>query len=215
PISLTSSAHITDNIVRAGLNYKFSPALGPYDTGIGIGVPSIYKAPPLKAPTYGLRAPWTWAGFYLGGNIGYAWGKSNTDTMFGDRVSGGPLFAVNSSNRLDGAIGGAQAGYNFVAGNLLAGIEADLNYSSQRGGLASTCSGAICNPVLVGVVADPSVQAIFEQGQKLEWFATMRGRLGVAVTPDAVASATGGLAVGEIMTAGTVFGLDGDGNAVN
>src|SRR5262249_16957325 len=80
PISLTSSAHSTDNIVRAGLNYKINPALGPYDTGIGIGVPALAKALPLKAPTYALRAPWTWAGFYLGGNVGYAWGKSNTDT---------------------------------------------------------------------------------------------------------------------------------------
>jgi outer membrane immunogenic protein len=144
-----------------------------------------------------------------------AWGKSNTDTVFGDVVSGGQLFATNSSNQLDGAVGGAQAGYNFVAGNLLAGIEADLNYSGQRGSLASTCPGGICNPALVGVVADPSVQAISEQGQKLEWFATLRGRLGLTVTPDAIVYATGGLAVGEIMTAGTVFGFDGDGNPVN
>ena len=43
----------------------------------------------------------------------------------------------------------------------------------------------------------------------------MRGRLGATVTPDALAYVTGGLAVGEVMTAGTVFGFDGDGNPVN
>ena len=43
--------------------------------------------------------------------------------------------------QLDGAIGGVQAGYNWVAGNLLAGVEADLNYSGQRARLASTCPG--------------------------------------------------------------------------
>jgi opacity protein-like surface antigen len=59
------------------------------------------------------------------------------------------------------------------------------------------------------------VQAVFEQSQKLEWFATLRGRLGAIVTPDAVAYVTGGLVVGEVMTAGTVFGFDGDGNPVN
>ena len=59
------------------------------------------------------------------------------------------------------------------------------------------------------------MQAISEQGQKLEWFATLRGRLGLTFTPDAIAYVTGGLAVGEIMTAGTVFGFDGDGNPVN
>ena len=164
-----------------------------------------------KAPT----AAWTWAGFYLGGTVGYGWGKSNTDTVFSDPASSAQLFATNDSNRLDGAIGGAQAGYNWVAGNLLAGVEADLNYSGQRAGLASTCPGELCNPALVGVIGDPSVQAIFEQSQKLEWFATLRGRLGATVTPGAVAYVTGGLAVGEVMTAGTVFGFDGDGNPVN
>jgi outer membrane immunogenic protein len=48
---------------------------------------------------------------------------------------------------------------------------------------------------LIGVVDDPSVTARFEQGQKLEWFTTLRARLGVAVTPDAIAYVTGGAAV--------------------
>ena len=43
----------------------------------------------------------------------------------------------------------------------------------------------------------------------------MRGRLGVVATPDAIVYVTGGLAVGEVMTAGTVLGFDGNGNAVN
>src|SRR5215468_2874105 len=31
------------------------------------------KAPPVVEP------PFTWAGFYLGGNIGYGWGRGRTD----------------------------------------------------------------------------------------------------------------------------------------
>ena len=77
------------------------------------------------------------------------------------------------------------------------------------------CPGEVCNPALVGVVSDPSVLALSDQGQKLEWFATLRGRLGATVTPGALAYVTGGSAVGEVMTAGTVFGFDGDGNPVN
>jgi len=77
------------------------------------------------------------------------------------------------------------------------------------------CPGEVCNPALVGVIDDPSVVANSEHGQKLEWFATLRGRLGVILTPDAIAYATGGVAVGEVMTAGTVFGFDADGNPVN
>ena len=187
------------------------------------GVPPVNKGGYYKAPT-GFGAPiyrpligsaWTWAGFYVGGSIGYGWGKSNTDTAFSDPATAGQLFATNGSRKLDGAIGGAQGGYNWVAGNLLAGVEADLNYSGQRARVGAACPGELCNPALVGIVGDPSVLAISEQGQKLEWFATLRGRLGATVTPGALAYVTGGLAVGEIMTAGTVFGFDGDGNPVN
>jgi outer membrane immunogenic protein len=169
--------------------------------------PMLFKAPMLAA--------WTWAGPYLGGTIGYSAGKSRTDTIFGDPASGAGLFATTASRDLDGAIGGAQAGYNWLAGMWLAGIEGDLNYSGQRAKLNAVCPGDICNPGLIGIVNDPSVIAQFEQGQKFEWFATLRARLAVTVTPDAIAYVTGGLAVGEVMTAGTVFGFDGFGNPVN
>jgi iron complex outermembrane recepter protein len=206
PIAVNFNSRVTENLVRLGVNYKFDP-LGAYGPPAGVAGPLVFKAP--------IRSTWSWGGFYLGGNIGYGWGKSDTDTAFTDLATTGQLFATASSNRLDGAVGGAQAGYNWVAGNLLAGLEADLNYSGQRAGLTAACPGEVCNPALVGVVGDPSVQAIFEQGQKLEWFATLRGRLGAIVTTGAVAYVTGGLAVGEVMTAGTVFGFDGDGNPVN
>jgi iron complex outermembrane receptor protein len=218
PVTLSSNSRITDNIVRVGLNYKLDPARGVYDVLAGIGAPSVYKALPYKGPAaYGtpIEAPWTWTGFYVGGTIGYGWGKSSTDTVFSDPTTAGQLFATNGSRKLEGAIGGAQGGYNWVAGNMLAGVEADLNYSGQRARMRAACPGEVCNPALVGVASDPSVLALSDQGQKLEWFATLRGRLGAAVTPGALAYVTGGLAVGEIMTSGTVFGFDGDGNPVN
>src|SRR4029077_3445625 len=85
----------------------------------------------------------------------------------------------------------------------------------QRARMRAGCPGEVCNPALVGVVSDPSVLALSDQGKKLAWFATLRGRFGAAVTPGALAYVTGGLAVGEVMTAGTVFGFDGEGNQVN
>ncbi|HZD64387.1 MAG TPA: TonB-dependent receptor, partial [Xanthobacteraceae bacterium] len=187
------------------------------------GVPPVKKGGYYKAPTgFGaslfkapVRTAWSWAGFYVGGSIGYGRGKSNTDTVFSDPATAGQLFATDGSRKLEGAIGGAQGGYNWVAGNLLAGVEADLNYSGQRARMRAGCPGEVCNAALVGIVGDPSVLAISEQGQKLEWFATLRGRLGATVTARALAYVTGGLAVGEIMTAGIVFGFDGDGNPVN
>src|SRR5207244_1048837 len=53
------------------------------------------------------------------------------------------------------------------------------------------------------------------RARRLDGVATLRGRLGVVATPDAIAYVTGGLAVGEVMTAGTVLGFDGNGNPVN
>src|SRR4029077_6994199 len=76
PVTLSSNSRITDNIVRVGLNYKLDPARGVYDVFAGIGAPSVYQALPYKAPVaYGtpIEAPWTWAGFYVGGTIGYGW----------------------------------------------------------------------------------------------------------------------------------------------
>jgi iron complex outermembrane recepter protein len=207
PLAVSLDARVTDHIVRVGLNYKFDPTGAVYAAAADSRAPMLFKAPMLAA--------WTWAGPYLGGTIGYGAGKSRTDTIFGDPASGAGRFATAASRALDGAIGGAQAGYNWLAGVFLAGVEGDLNYSGQRAKLNAVCPGEICNPGLVGVIGDPSAIARFEQGQKLEWFATLRARLGVTVTPDAVAYVTGGVAVGEVMTAGTVFGFDGDGNPVN
>jgi iron complex outermembrane recepter protein len=207
PLAINFDSRVTNQIVRVGLNYKFDPAGAVYAPASGSTSPMLFKAP--------VRAAWTWAGPYLGGTIGYSAGKSKTDTIFSDPASGTGLFGTSASRQLDGAIGGAQAGYNWLAGIWLAGVEGDLNYSGQRAKLNAVCPGEVCNPALIGIVADPSVIGNFEQGQKLEWFATLRGRLGITVTPDAIAYVTGGLAVGEVMTAGTVFGFDASGNPVN
>jgi iron complex outermembrane recepter protein len=207
PLAVNFDSRVTDHVVRVGLNYKFDPAGAVYAPAAGSPSPMLFKAPVLAA--------WSWAGPYLGGTIGYSAGRSKTDTIFSDPASGAGLFATSASRALDGAIGGAQAGYNWLAGIWLAGVEGDLNYAGQRAKLNAVCPGEICNPTLVGVIGDPSVTARFEDGQKLEWFATLRARLGVVATPDAIAYVTGGLAVGEVMTAGTVFGFDGFGNPVN
>jgi outer membrane immunogenic protein len=207
PLAVSFDSRVTDHIVRVGLNYKFDPNGAVYAPAASSTSPMLLKSPVLAA--------WTWAGPYIGGTIGYSAGRSKTDTIFSDPATGAGLFATSQSRRLDGAIGGAQAGTNWLAGIWLAGIEGDLNYSGQRAKLNAVCPGEICNPSLVGVIGDPSVIARFEQGQKLEWFATLRARLGVTVTPDAMAYVTGGLAVGEVMTAGTVFGFDSNGNPVN
>src|SRR4029450_6023661 len=130
------------------LNYKFDPTGAAYAASADAKTPTVFKAPVLAA--------WSWAGPYVGGTIGYSAGKSKTDTIFSDPGSGAELFATSGSRKLDGAIGGAQAGYNWVTGILLTGVEIDLNYSGQRAKLNAVCPGEICNPGRTGAHCDAS-----------------------------------------------------------
>ena len=208
PVTLSSNSRITDNIVRVGLNYKLDPAIGVYDVLAGVGAPSVYTALPYKAPG-ALGTPivtsWTWAGPYLGVNAGYGFGKSNTDTVMSDSALGTPLVATSTSSKLDGMIFGAQAGFNWQSGPWVAGIEADIQSSHQPGRTTTfDCAGATCNSALGALGFDAPVSARMEQ--RLEWFGTLRGRLGVTPTPGSLVYATGGLAVGRIKTSGSVSG---------
>ena len=63
---------------------------------------------------------------------------------------------------------------------------------------------ATCNP------KGPEAAA-FHQNQHLEWFATLRGRVGATLTPDAVVYVTAGAAVGGFNTAGNVAAFDANG----
>ena len=55
----------------------------------------------------------SWAGPYLGGNLGYAWGS-----------------VQNSPTKPDGVFGGVQAGYNWQNGPLVFGLEGDIQASA-------------------------------------------------------------------------------------
>ena len=68
----------------------------------------VYKAPPPVAV-------YSWTGFYVGGNIGYSWGKADTDVaipgfavdaLIGELDIPGATFS--DSNKLKGIIGGGQ-----------------------------------------------------------------------------------------------------------
>ncbi len=168
-----------------------------YDAPKGLKAPALYKAP--TAPAL------PWAGLYLGVNVGYGWGKSNTDTVFSDATIGTPLLATITSAALKGMIFGGQAGFNWQSGPWVVGIEGDAQQSQQRGQATTfNCAGATCNPAASAFGLDAPVTA--SMAQRLEWFRTLRARLGRTLTPDFMVYATGGLAVGRIKTSGTISG---------
>src|SRR5262245_19715506 len=90
-----------------------------------------YRAPP--------PVVWTWTGFYVGGNLGYSWGRSSTDANFYNSTIGTLLFTTGENFKLNGVIGGGQVGYNYQNGNWVTGIEADFQGSGQRGSAIFNC----------------------------------------------------------------------------
>jgi opacity protein-like surface antigen len=209
PIAVAFNSRVTEDILRLGLNYKFESYAG-YAPVYKTTSETLYRPRLIyKAP---VAALWTWTGFYFGANAGYAAGKFGTDTLYSDASLGAPLFATSSSSKLKGGIGGAQTGYNWQAGMWLAGLETDVQFSSQRVITASTCPGAICNPG----ITDSDAPVTLAHSHNLDWFGTVRGRLGAVITPDAVAYVTGGLAVAGIAHSGDISGfrVDANGNPI-
>lgn len=110
----------------------------------------VYKAPAYVAPVF------SWTGFYLGINGGYAWGHSDwNNTPMG-----------NVSMNVKGGMVGGTFGYNLQTGTWVWGLEGDIDASwadgsSVAGGAGTVCSGAGCET-------------------KNTWFGTARGRIGYA-----------------------------------
>jgi outer membrane immunogenic protein len=201
PILATFVSHVTDDIVRIGVNYKFDP---------NGSDPTIYQPAKRSASVGSSRLvvkpavpwSWTWNGYYLGINAGYSWGRSHTDAFFKD-IANATTFGTNASVGMRGRVLGMQTGYNFQSGPWLWGVEADLALTGEVANPVLTCPGTTCNPF-------GPVEARFDQNQKLDWFGTLRQRFGALVTPDLLIYATGGVAVGGISTGGNVFGFAAD-----
>ena len=168
-----------------------------------LGARPYTKAPVMVEPIY------NWTGFYIGGNVGYSWGRSS-DTSTLTNGAGTVLFTSADRASMDGVIGGAQIGFNWQVQNWVWGLEADIQGSDQKGGRSFLCPTGVCTPTfgVLAVFPGPAVPVALDQ--KLEWFGTVRGRVGVLATPKVLFYATGGLAYGEVNTSATIgAGLSG------
>jgi outer membrane immunogenic protein len=165
------------------------------------------KAPILKAPP---KPIYNWSGFYIGGNLGYGWGWGDTDFMdsstsvvtefrgsppltvcptptacpalpagFGAATSG----VASGRAAINGVLGGGQIGYNAQINNWVLGLEADIQATDQRGSVP---------------LFDPVNNVLATVNDKMPWFATFRGRVGIAPEPTWLLYMTGGAAVAEI-----------------
>src|SRR5258705_8817521 len=80
--------------------------------------PRVVKAP-LAAPVL------SWTGFYLGGHVGYLWGKTRAEENGVVTEPGAPT---------NGVVGGVLGGYNVqINSYYVFGIEADFGWSNAHG----------------------------------------------------------------------------------
>jgi outer membrane immunogenic protein len=144
-------------------------------------------APIAPAPMIPAIPIFTWTGFYVGAQVGYAWGNSNNDVPPG-------AFFVNDAGFLapfdrgfggdnDSFMAGVHAGYNYQIGSFVVGLEGDVeglfNDNDQFSGVLFDAAG---NPVAFSLSAN-----------SIDWQGSIRARAGFAFDR-ALIYATGGFA---------------------
>lgn len=146
-----------------------------------------------------------WTGWYAGVNAGGGWGRSNSDAVFAPRSRFDTAAVDPTSTAINGALGGLQAGYNVQTGAFLFGFETDIQITGQKSDAQSTVTLTSQNFCLSPCVQPPPTitKAPLDTAQKLPWFGTLRGRVGVMPSNGWLVYATGGLAYGEIKTDAT------------
>jgi outer membrane immunogenic protein len=160
-------------------------------TGIAVASPAsgIERERPGNSMAPVALETYSWTGPYIGANVGY--GVSLDRTSHGRYVGGALNGGIEAFDiGPDGVIGGGQIGYNWQpALNFVLGIEADFQASGQTD--SATCVSR-CR------VTGPS-PAISQYMQRLPWFGTVRGRVGVTNGPT-LFYVTAGWAYGRIET---------------
>lgn len=150
-----------------------------------------------------------WTGFHAGVSGGYGWARGTAAARPGDPLtqslsSGQPVVPpVSASLNANGGLGGGQLGYDWqFAGRGVVGVEADISAAS----LKATASTPI---TLFGLQP-----ATFDVSRNIDWFGTVRGRIGFLAMPDFLIFATGGFAYGRVSESASVSLPPGASNSI-
>jgi outer membrane immunogenic protein len=172
-------------------------ATGAFAADLAVKQPVYTKAPVYVEPIF------DWTGFYVGGNLGYSWGRSS-DTTTVTNTAGTVLFSGADRTDLNGIVGGGQIGYNWQMQNWVFGFEADIQGTDEKGTHNYTCPTGTCTAPFGVIAVFPGPALPLALNQKIDWFGTVRGRIGVLATPKVLLYATGGLAYGEVDSSAVV-----------
>jgi outer membrane immunogenic protein len=164
-----SSGHLSTDVVRGGLSYKFdwsNPSAAPARTAM-----------PLKARPVVVAAA-DWSGLYVGGHVGHGWARDPvSNSASGDFLLNTELF---TSIAATGAVGGFQAGANWQTGAFVGGLEIDMSATDIKGSSTGVLVG---HPFSIDTNTD-----------KLDTLGTARVRAGFLAWPNLLLYGTGGLA---------------------
>ena len=175
------SLAMTSSVVALGLLFGLSVS--------AVAAPKHKPLPPPPAPP----PVFSWTGFYVGGNAGWAGLNDSSDRFCiapGGALNGTGCDLISSAKiNAGGFIGGAQGGYNWQFGQVVYGIETDfqgtsINGSANFAGTFSKVGGGSSGPLT------------FTANEKMPWIGTTRGRVGIT-WDRALLYATGGVAYGE------------------
>jgi outer membrane immunogenic protein len=159
---------------------------------------------PVKAPPAPPPPAASWTGFYVGANLGVAWGDPSQSFY---QTPSSPFFPgvftqyppVNfGSGNVGSAAGGLQAGYNWqVSPVFLFGVEADISALSL--GRQSTA------------LVDPAPNFL-SMSDNTTWLGSIRGRLGLITGSNWLIYGTGGAAWAHVTDTGFTVNPAGPAN---
>jgi outer membrane immunogenic protein len=119
---------------------------------------------PVKAPPAPVVPAYSWTGFYIGGEIGGGWASETTTIITQSSAHPGFPVGFQTSRDLSGFLGGINAGYNYQINQFVIGVEGDYTWADVTG----TSSDA-----------SPTTGDIATHADRMDWVATVTGRLGV------------------------------------
>jgi outer membrane immunogenic protein len=152
------------NTLKLIMAAALSLALGQMALAADLPQRPAYKAAPMLSPV----PVYNWTGFYIGGNVGGAWG-----TLDATDVNTGATVSPNNS----GFAGGGQIGYDYQIGPWVIGIRNLFDGTSISGG------ATISDPLFSGTI-----------NSSLHWFDALTARGGYLVQPNVLLYVQGGAA---------------------
>jgi outer membrane immunogenic protein len=194
---------------------RLAVALGVLSVSSAAAIAADLSLPPRPyapyAPAYFHPAVvFEWTGFYIGLSAGGGFGLGginnsatsafcNIDLLGCDPNQASSAAAAAIPSKFDtqpsGFIGGGQIGYNYQMGPVVWGVEADFSGADIKGSNSKTLTATVVDTVTSTTIVDTITGT---GNQKLEWFGTLRGRVGVVPFTPLLVYATGGLAYGHV-----------------